>query len=310
MKRIDLTGQRFGKLIALEPDLSICNSKNKKRTTWKCKCDCGNIVTITTDALRSGKTKSCGCLKGIDYIIGEKFGRLTVIEKLQGGQYLCKCDCGNYTVVKTSNLKGGNTKSCGCLQKERTSESNYKSLIGQKFGKLTVVKRVENNKHGHVCYLCQCDCGGQTIVERMKLKNGTTSSCGCIKSKGEEKINHYLTKNKILFKTQYNNEQMKLSSGYKPLFDFAIFNKDKLVCLIEYNGIQHYSFSNTGWNTEENFIKTKKRDSEKLQICKDLNIPLYIIPYWDFDKIDSILSGIIKENTNIENMSEDEIGEL
>lgn len=54
----DLTGQRFGKLIALE-------KLNKKGKTyfWKCKCDCGNFCEKEVQYLLNGDTKSCGCLR-------------------------------------------------------------------------------------------------------------------------------------------------------------------------------------------------------------------------------------------------------
>jgi hypothetical protein len=56
---------------------------------------------------------------------GEKFGRLTVLglTKVQGGRTKanCKCDCGSIKLVLAYSLKDGNTQSCGCLQRERTS---------------------------------------------------------------------------------------------------------------------------------------------------------------------------------------------
>ena len=55
--RIDLTGQRFGKLVALFP---IYN-ENGGHTLWHCKCDCGNTCNIDMGNLRSGKSQSCGC---------------------------------------------------------------------------------------------------------------------------------------------------------------------------------------------------------------------------------------------------------
>lgn len=48
-------------------------------------------------------------------MIGERFSRLTVIEKLNRGRVRCRCDCGTETVVYSHNLKSGNTRSCGCL---------------------------------------------------------------------------------------------------------------------------------------------------------------------------------------------------
>ena len=52
----DLTGQRFGKLVALEK----APSRNK-HTYWLCQCDCGNKKIIQTSHLTSGASKSCGC---------------------------------------------------------------------------------------------------------------------------------------------------------------------------------------------------------------------------------------------------------
>ena len=53
-------------------------------------------------------------------------------------------------------------------------------LTGKKFNRLTVLKRVENNNCGKVCWFCKCDCGNETIVESQNLRTGHTKSCGCI----------------------------------------------------------------------------------------------------------------------------------
>lgn len=54
----DITGQRFGRLIVIERS----GSDKQKRPTWKCQCDCGSITVIKGASLKSGNTKSCGCL--------------------------------------------------------------------------------------------------------------------------------------------------------------------------------------------------------------------------------------------------------
>ena len=56
--RIDLTGQRFGRLVVE----GYSHTKNGK-THWVCKCDCGKRVTVISDSLRRGKTRSCGCYR-------------------------------------------------------------------------------------------------------------------------------------------------------------------------------------------------------------------------------------------------------
>lgn len=285
MKRIDLTNQRFGSLTAIEIAPPFIQPSGKKVSAWKCQCDCGNTVNVRTDNLRNGHTTSCGCACGRVDITGKVFGRLTVIEYNGYGEWLCQCECGNKVSVKTYNLNNGNTKSCGCLQRDKSSEASHISLIGNRYGKLVVLERVENNRFGHVCYRCKCDCGGETIVDAGNLRQGVTNSCGCIKSKGEMIINNWLQEHNIAFRSQYSFDDCIMSTGRRPFFDFVLFKNDKPYLVIEYNGRQHYEATG-GWNTEEEFAKTQRRDSEKLQWCEDNHYPVLIIKYdEDIEKI-------------------------
>ncbi len=64
-------------------------------------------------------------------ITGQKFGRLTairVVGKTKNGItiWLCKCDCGNTTEVRSTCLRSGESQSCGCITKERVSARNYR----------------------------------------------------------------------------------------------------------------------------------------------------------------------------------------
>ena len=59
-KFIDLTGQRFGRLTVLYQDME--KSSKSGRIYWVCRCDCGTVKSISSYGLRSGRTKSCGCL--------------------------------------------------------------------------------------------------------------------------------------------------------------------------------------------------------------------------------------------------------
>lgn len=266
----DRTNIKYGKLTAIE---YLGKSK------WKCRCDCGNEKIVYGGHLENGHTKSCGCFRPPRAnLTNRTFGRLTVQEWSGNGKWKCICDCGNIILVQTNNLKNGNTQSCGCLQRDRASESSYISLIGQRFGKLQVIERAENNRFGHVCYYCKCDCGGETIVDATNLRNGNTSSCGCIKSKGEMIINNWLQEHNFDFCSQYSFDNCVLSSGRRPFFDFVLFQNDKPYFIIEYNGRQHYEVTG-GWNTEEAFAKTQGRDNEKLQWCENNHYPVLIIKY-------------------------------
>jgi hypothetical protein len=67
---------------------------------------------------------------------GQKFGRLTVIERLferrnhdyRSALWLCRCDCGNEVRTYAGYLKSGNTKSCGCLHKEAVTKHGFRHL--------------------------------------------------------------------------------------------------------------------------------------------------------------------------------------
>lgn len=280
----DRTNIKYGKLTAI---------KYMGQSNWLCKCDCGNEKIIYGGHLENGHTKSCGCFRPPRKdISNQKFGKLTVQEWIGNGKWKCLCDCGNIVYVETNNLTSGNTKSCGCYQKEQASKASFKDLMGQRFGKLIVIERVENDRFGHVNYKCQCDCGGITVVDATNLRNGITNSCGCLKSKGEMIINNWLQKHKINFISQYSHAEIILESGRRPFFDFAIFNPDgSIKCFIEYNGKQHYQATG-GWNTEEQFKITQNRDSQKKVWCEKLNIPLHIIKY--NENIEKVLEGIVK----------------
>ncbi|UOQ86204.1 hypothetical protein [Gracilibacillus salinarum] len=58
--------------------------------------------------------------------------------------------------------------------------AKLKNITGKTYGRLTVMKRVENSKNGHACWLCECECGGAVIVSGDNLRNGNTKSCGCL----------------------------------------------------------------------------------------------------------------------------------
>ena len=206
-------------------------------------------------------------------------------------RYVCKCSCGKYCVVSSPNLKNKKTKSCGHLRGHQKED-----LSNQRFGKLIALNFLEKNNR--IYWKCQCDCGGFTIVKASHLKEGNIQSCGCLKSRGEEKISKILNDNNIKFLKQYSNLNCIFpDSKYPAIFDFYIFN-DNSYYFIEYDGIQHFlaNQNNEGWNTKENLLKTQKRDLYKNQWCQNNNIPLIRIPYTHFN--DLCLEDLMLETSN------------
>lgn len=296
---------RFGNLVVLSGADPAIRKDGRLRRMWRCKCDCGNTIVAEHYNLLCGNTKSCGCQKRrkVEDLTDKKYGRLTVMEfagtRIFGdGQsksvWKCMCECGNEIIASASNLKSGYVRSCGCLKRETTVNRFLKPLDGQRFGKLTVIQRVENSTSGKVRYLCSCDCGGMTIACADSLRKGATSSCGCIKSVGESKINQWLVDHNVRFKQQYTDDNILFSNGHKPIFDFAIFDSaGSLLCLIEYNGIQHYQ-TGYGWNDESHYTENVQRDKEKIEQCGIAGYSLSIIPYTMLDNIDKAMLNIDK----------------
>lgn len=125
-------------------------------------------------------------------LTGQKFGSLTVLEITDERRnrqvvWKCQCDCGNITYVVGGSLRNGHTQSCGCNQYKT---KNVKDLTGQKFGKLTVLRRSEKkNKSRKAFWECQCECGHYRIVEGTQLRQGKVTSCyNCLK---DIKIIHF-----------------------------------------------------------------------------------------------------------------------
>lgn len=141
----DLTGRVFGRLTVLG-----YHGKRGKHPNgvWLCRCECGVEKVIASHHLKHGNAQSCGCLgrekiarshKGkrshaFRDLTGQRFERLVAIRCVTQPaetlvpRWLCRCDCGNETVVRSSNLVHDITKSCGCLRRENPAK--YKTTHG------------------------------------------------------------------------------------------------------------------------------------------------------------------------------------
>ncbi len=282
----DETGKRYGKLIVLKRDNDFTIPKKRKNAYWICQCDCGNIVSVIGSKLRNGETKSCGCLryetKNVVDIKGKKFGHLTVIKRAGStkngvAKWICKCDCGNPNEIEVlgSNLRNGHTTSCGCA-KFNKGQTN---ITGNRYGKLIALEPTNERKGTNTIWKCKCDCGKICYVDINSLNSGKKSSCGCLgSSKGELEIERILQLQNIPYTKEQSFDSCRfIDTNRLARFDFFVDNK----YLIEFDGMQHFEYkNNNGWNTEENYNKTKERDQFKNEWCKKNNIPLIRIPYW------------------------------
>ena len=156
----------------------------------------------------------------------------------------------------------------------------YEDLTGQIIGKLTVIGKSDKSDR-RLYWDCKCECGKKITVKGDHLRQKNQLSCGCLSSKGEEEIAQILKNNDIQFITQYKFSDFISEYNNIPYrFDFAIFENQKLLYLIEFDGEYHFRFEpSSKWNTQEAFLHRQELDKKKNEYCKKHNIPLIRIPY-------------------------------
>ena len=210
-------------------------------------------------------------------ITGKKYGRLTPQYYIKGGKWHCICDCGNELDVDTRNLNSNHTQSCGCLQKEKAA-NNVIDMTNYEDDNFKILERDGSSNQGIAHWKCLCKhCGNIFTTKGSNIRSVGIQSCGCIHSKGEQKITKMLIDEGCEFSTQYTFPDLIGVGGRRLRFDFAIFLEGKLDRLIEFNGLQHYKKPEGKWANEwENLIENDKR---KIEYCKKNCIDLKIIKY-------------------------------
>jgi len=177
-------GDTFGRLTVV----GRAGYDSSKKPLWECKCSCGGTAKTRASRLKSGNTRSCGCLvkenaaergrnSRIEIAPGTVFGQLTVLglagsDKQRVSMSHCKCSCGKEKKVRNVSLSKGKTKSCGCAHIREIEP-------GTIFGRLTVLSYAGVSKNKSVSN-CKCSCGEEKIVRNADLLNGVSQSCGCL----------------------------------------------------------------------------------------------------------------------------------
>lgn len=193
--------------------------------------------------------------------------------------------CNHFYKIKPNNFITGNRcPKCSGLIRKTTEvfKNEVFSLVKDEF---TVLGDYINN-HTKIKIRHE-KCGKIHEVIPNDFTCGGTRCPRCRESKGEKKISQWLDANNVDYIPQYKFEDCQYKR--KLPFDFAIFNADKkITSLIEYDGEQHFSARDI-FGGQNEFKLVQLRDQIKNNFCKQNNIPLLRIPYWEFDNIESIL---------------------
>lgn len=196
-KTDDLTGKDFTYWHVLK---KVSESGAAK---WLCRCKCGTERVVLARSLKSGISKSCGCLNrertsALGHnLLGKTFGNLIVIgkEPHKSGSCLrwkCRCLlCGGECVVTGTRLEKGFKTHCGCLTKK---DHTKKDISGLTFGKLMALYETADRDHnGSVIWHCRCECGNEVDVSYSDLRYNARISCGCLRDEAARKLSEYRT---------------------------------------------------------------------------------------------------------------------
>lgn len=294
-----------GKMMDL-PKYRIINSKNNY-CSQLCKGEWQTSNFIKTKEIEIGTTLKHWLIE--NYVVKMKTYRQIVKElkinnrsvsmllnkfniSIRHGSDAIKTQWINNNERKKKNAKFMTEISYGNTQK-RLKENIITKRLNEK--NLKLISYEVNNGLGYAYYICNI-CGYEGKVSS---SNSTTRGCPvCKESRGERKIRLYLIKNEVHFQRQFTFNDCKYQGLLK--FDFAIFNDNKLLFLIEYDGEQHYNSKSFLGGIDE-FKKVKLRDNIKNKYCEDNKIGLLRIPYWEHKNIEQILNNEINKYKSLTN---------
>lgn len=279
-------------------DCKLLSKKFKNsQQKLKYKCSCGNVHQIKFyHFLQGHRCKNCGRKKqqkkqrrSYEYVKKylEKHDCELLADNYKNGKQKLKyrCSCGNISYICFDAFKKGSR--CNECGKERTAEKlrhsyEYVKKYFKDYDCKLISKEYKNNRQ-KLKFRCQC---GNIAIKIFSDFKRVPMCQKCCSSKGEIKIRKYLKNKKIKFKREFRFDNCR---NKQPLpFDFAIFYNNELHYLIEYDGVFHYEIVE-GMTTKEDLKAQQKRDEIKTHFCKENDIKLIRIPYWEFENIEQIL---------------------
>jgi len=300
------------------------NTEAHKRYQFRCECDCGNVTIKKCNSLVNDKIQTCGepdCELGkgkliIDAIvkykeyIGQKFNHLTIIDVVYDKtakttyryQFRCKCDCGNECVNPIYHVLNDKNKNCNfldcCYNPTNQSIEKYKSMIGQKFNKLTITNFIYNEKEVEQYYRfqfkCKCDCGNDdyyTAVDQLLYRTPNGCSDCYTPSKIELSFRNWLEEINLNFTKSRIDSISSLQN--KVEIDFLINNIG-----IELHGLSVHATTDGFFDSPYIGKKYKTYHLNKLESCKKQEINL--IQFWNTEWIQKpdIVKSIVLNQLN------------
>ena len=283
----------------INPNIEILGEYVNSKTKIKCRCkiDGYEWEAIPNNLLSGQGCQKCGVKSRVEKQTKNHENFLEEMKEINEnieilGEYVntrtkikCKCKLDGYEWEATPNSLLSERGCPKCVGKYKTTEefkqemkeiNNNIEILGEYINSATKIK-------------CKCKLDG---YEFQMIPSNLLKGQGCPKcneSKGEKRVAKYLDSRNIKYEPQYKFNDCR-SKDRLP-FDFYI---PSLNIAIEYDGEYHYMIITRGKNDTyerafNRFVGTKVRDTIKTIYCKENNIKLIRIPYWDFDRIEEIL---------------------
>lgn len=207
-----------------------------------------------------------------------------------------KCRCGEEFSTTFYSFKNKDKRRCDPCGFRVLAESNLtpieavEDLVNS--AGYTLIKRNHDFGTGEHSLLVKCENDHPAYeVSYHKFRFGRRCP-HCSSSSGETQIREFLDRAEVKYIPEYSFKDLIGTGGARLRFDFAVFKENDLHLLVEFDGRQHYEPVEI-MGGEKKLEQTRIHDELKNSYCKDKNIKLVRIPYWNFNKIDDILEDIL-----------------
>lgn len=278
--------EKINKIHGKEKFLLLGEYKNA-RTLIETKClKCDHVWNANTHSLIRGH----GCPKCANNIKRTQNQFEELVKEITNGEYkVIGKYINNNTPIIIKHLKCGNEFNMSpkaFLNGQRCPKERYKrSGASNRIDLKEAKSRISNSTNGEFdiisdykgikqkAKIIHKECGNIFETVPDSIISGKSGCPICKKSHGEKHIKSFLEENNYNFKQEFRIKECK---NIRPLpFDFAVFEENKILFLIEYDGEQHFK---PKFGLKE-FERTKQNDNIKNEFCKNNNIRLIRIPY-------------------------------
>lgn len=220
-------------------------------------------------------------LERLQNLAKEKGGKLLSTEFIKAKtKYQFECKDGHKFELTSDKVVTRGDWCPYCAGRYGDFDNKYKSIIESHGGKM-----LSSYINGHTNIHCECQNGHKFYIAPNNLSAGKWCKT-CNISHGERAVENYLKANNIPHQREYTFDDLKGDRNVLP-FDFGVLDSDnKLICLIEYDGEQHFRPMRHSRNIQRNiekFEQTQRHDKLKNEYCEKHHIPLIRISCFDVD---------------------------